>query len=96
MERRVSDTLSFIELEPKLKVVGARSVALLGFSEGGAVAPIVALRSPKIGWLATGGSGGLPQSQSFLIFADRGVAPYSSPFSRDIFLKTFAAISVKR
>ncbi|WP_445231679.1 alpha/beta fold hydrolase [Duganella rhizosphaerae] len=92
LERRVSDTLAFIEQEPKLKALGPRSLALLGFSEGGAVAPIVALRSPKIGWLATGGSGGLPQSQSFLIFADRGVPPYASPFSREIFLQTFAAI----
>ncbi len=92
LERRVGDTLAFIEQEPKLKTLSARSLALLGFSEGGAVAPIVALRSPKAGWLATGGSGGLPQSQSFLIFADRGMPPYASPFSREIFLKTFAAI----
>ncbi len=92
LERRVGDTLAFIEREPKLKAMGVRSLALLGFSEGGAVAPIVALRSPKIGWLATGGSGGLPQSQSFLLFADRGVPPYASPFSREIFLKTFEAI----
>jgi len=92
LERRVSDTLAFIEQEPALKAAGARSIAILGFSEGGAVAPIVALRSPKIGWLATGGSGGLPQSQSFLIFAGRGVPPYASPFSREIFLNTFAAI----
>lgn len=92
LERRVSDTLAFIEQEPKLKAMGARSLAILGFSEGGAVAPLVASRSPKIGWLATGGSGGLAQSQVFLIFADRGVAPYAAPFSREIFLKTFAAI----
>ena len=92
LEQRVNDTLAFIDHEPTLKTLGARSLALLGFSEGGAVAPVVASRNAKIGWLATVGSGGLPQSQSFLIFADRGVAPYAKPFSRETFLKTYAAI----
>ncbi|WP_166455122.1 alpha/beta fold hydrolase [Duganella alba] len=92
LERRVSDNLAFIDNLPPLKALGARSVAVVGFSEGGMVAPLVALRSPKIGWLATGGSGGLPQSEGFLIFADRGVAPYANPLSRALFLKTFAAI----
>ncbi|WP_175023232.1 alpha/beta fold hydrolase [Rugamonas rivuli] len=92
LERRVNDTLAFIGQEPALKALGTRSLAILGFSEGGTVAPLVASRSPKIGWLATGGSGGLPQSEVFLIFADRGVEPYAKPFSREIFLKTYAAI----
>jgi dienelactone hydrolase len=92
LERRVRDNLAFIDSAPVLATLGARSLAVLGFSEGGTVAPLVALRSPKIGWLATGGSGGLPQSEGFLIFADRGVAPYANPLSREIFLKTFAAI----
>jgi dienelactone hydrolase len=92
LERRVSDNLAFIDSVPALKALGPRSLAVLGFSEGGTVAPLVALRSPKIGWLATGGSGGLPQSEGFLIFADRGVVPYADPFSREIFLQTFAAI----
>ncbi|WP_168167415.1 alpha/beta fold hydrolase [Duganella sp. HH105] len=95
LERRVSDTLAFIAQEPKLKSMGARSLAIMGFSEGGAVAPLVAARSPKIGWLATGGSGGLPQSEVFLIFADRGVEPYAKPFSRETFLKTYAAIKAE-
>jgi dienelactone hydrolase len=92
LERRVSDNLAFIDSVPALKALAPRSLALLGFSEGGMVAPLVALRSKSIGWLATGGSGGLPQSEGFLIFADRGVAPYAKPFSREIFLKTYAAI----
>lgn len=92
LERRVEDNLAFITQAPGMKGLGQRSVGVLGFSEGGMVAPIVALRSPQIGWLATAGAGGLPQSQGFLIFADRGVEPYAKPLSRDIFLKTFAAI----
>src|SRR5450830_1851817 len=92
LERRVSDNLAFIDGMPALKALGPRSLAVLGFSEGGAVAPLVALRSKSIGWLATGGSGGLPQSEGFLIFADHGVTPYAHPFSRRIFLKTYAAI----
>lgn len=92
LERRVEDNLAFIAQAPGMQGLGQRSVGVLGFSEGGMVAPIVALRSPQIGWLATAGAGGLPQSQGFLIFADRGVEPYAKPLSRDIFLKTFAAI----
>ncbi|NYE63122.1 dienelactone hydrolase [Duganella sp. 1224] len=92
LERRVSDNLAFIDSLPALKALGPRSLAVLGFSEGGVVAPLVALRSKRIGWLATGGSGGLPQSEGFLIFADRGVKPYADPLSRDIFQRTYAAI----
>lgn len=92
MENRVHDNLAFIDSAPELKVLAPRSLAVLGFSEGGAVAPLVALRSPKVGWLATAGSGGLPQSQVFLIFADRGVEPYAKPFSRAYFLQTYADI----
>ena len=92
LERRVDDTLKFIDTEPQLKSQPPRSLAILGFSEGGSVAPIVASRSARIGWLATAGSGGLPQSEEFLIFTDRGVAPYASMFPRKQLLQTYAAI----
>ncbi|MBV7538740.1 alpha/beta hydrolase [Duganella sp. sic0402] len=92
LENRVSDNLAFIDNAPELKRLTPRSLAIVGFSEGGTVAPLIALRSPKAGWLATAGSGGLPQSQVFLIFADRGVKPYAQPFSRDYFLQTYADI----
>ncbi|MDP1977731.1 S9 family peptidase [Undibacterium sp.] len=90
--KRLSDHLRFLSLEPELKKMPARSIAVLGFSEGGAVAPYIARDSNKIGWLATAGSGGLPQSEEFLIFADRGVEPYAKPFSRDYFLQVYAEI----
>jgi len=92
LERRVADTLAFIESEPRLKSLAARKLAIVGFSEGGMVAPIVASRSARIGWLATGGSGGLPQSEEFLIFHARGVAPYATLFTREQLLQTYAAI----
>lgn len=92
LERRVDDTLEFIDSEPHLKSLAPRKLAILGFSEGGTVAPVVASRSAKIGWLATGGSGGLAQSEEFLILAGRGVAPYATLFSRDRLLQTYAAI----
>ena len=93
LDRRVSDTLDFMELEPTLKARANHSIAILGFSEGGVVAPIVALKSKKIGWLATtGGGGGLTQGQGFLIFANRGVSPYAKPLSEKIFLKEFKLI----
>ncbi len=92
LERRVSDNLAFIDSVPALKALGPRSLAVVGFSEGGMVAPLVALRSKRIGWLATGGSGGLPQSEGFLIFAGRGVKPYADPLSREVFLRTYAGI----
>ena len=84
--------MKFIDTEPRLKSVATRKLAILGFSEGGRVAPIVATRSAKIGWLATGGSGGLPQSEEFLIFNARGVAPYATFFTREKLLETYAAI----
>lgn len=92
LQRRVDDTLKFIETAPQLKSLAARKLAILGFSEGGRVAPIVASRSAKIGWLATGGSGGLPQSEEFLIFNARGVAPYATLFTRESLLQIYAAI----
>jgi pimeloyl-ACP methyl ester carboxylesterase len=92
LERRVDDVLEFIDVEPQLKSMAPRSLAILGFSEGGTVAPIVASRSAKIGWLATGGSGGLPQSEEFMIFTARGVEPYAAMFSREQLLQTFSAI----
>lgn len=92
LERRVEDALAFIDKEPRLKRLAARKLAILGFSEGGMVAPIVASRSTKIGWLATGGSGGLPQSEEFLIFNARGVVPYATLFTREQLLQTYAAI----
>lgn len=92
LERRVDDALAFIDTEPHLKSLAARKLAIVGFSEGGMVAPIVASSSAKIGWLATGGSGGLPQSEEFLIFHARGLAPYATLFTREQLLQTFADI----
>ncbi|BBB64731.1 hypothetical protein UNDYM_0478 [Undibacterium sp. YM2] len=92
LDKRLSDHLKFLALQPELQKMPARSIAVLGFSEGGAVAPYIARDSHKIGWLATAGSGGLPQSEEFLIFADRGVEPYAKPFSRDYFLHIYADI----
>ena len=92
LRRRVDDTLKFIDTQPQLKSLATRSLAVLGFSEGGMVAPIVASRSAKIGWLATGGSGGMPQSEEFLIFNERGVAPYATLFTREQLLQTYTAI----
>ncbi len=91
-EKRLADHLKFIEQEPDLKKMPARSVVILGFSEGGALAPYIARDSKKIAWLATAGSGGLRQSEEFLIFADRGVEPYAKPFSRDYFLHIYDEI----
>jgi pimeloyl-ACP methyl ester carboxylesterase len=93
LNRRVSDTLEFIESEPNLKVRSNRSLAILGFSEGGVVAPIVAAQSEKIGWLATAGAGGMKQSEGFLVFANRGVTPYANPFSAQILKSKFEAIA---
>jgi len=93
LERRVSDALEFIESEPRLKQHGERSIAVVGFSEGGRVAPIVASRSKKIGWLATVGSGGMPQADGFLTFARRGVAPYANPYSEKLLQEEFATIA---
>lgn len=95
LARRVGDTLAFIGTEPHLKSLGTRKLAILGFSEGGMIAPIVATRSDRIGWLATAGSGGLPQSEEFLIFHARGVAPYATLFTREQLLQTFAAIKAE-
>lgn len=92
LEHRVHEALAFIEAEPTLKTRGAHSIAVVGFSEGGVVAPLVAMRSQKIGWLVTAGAGGLPQGQSFLAFADRGVAPYATLFSHNKFVEAYADI----
>lgn len=92
LDRRVSDTLEFIDTHPSLKSRPARSLALLGFSEGGQVAPIVASRSKKVGWLAVAGAGGMRQGEGFLVFADRGVSPYAD-FSRPRLEAEFAAIA---
>lgn len=92
--QRLLDHLKFIEQEPELKLAPLRSIAVVGLSEGGAIAPYVARDSKKIGWLATVGSGGLRQSEEFLIFADRGVEPYAKPFSRAYFLKIYADIEM--
>lgn len=90
--RRVSDTLEFIDTESGLKNRPPRSLALLGLSEGGQVAPIVASRSRKVGWLAVAAAGGMKQSEGFLVFADRGVEPYAS-FTRPRLEAEFAAIA---
>lgn len=93
LQRRVRDTLAFLEQQPVLARSAPRGIALVGFSEGGRVAPIVAGRSGKVGWLAVAGSGGMRQSEEFLVFADRGVAPYANPYSRALLEKQFAAIA---
>ncbi len=92
LQRRVQDNLTFIEQHPLLKQRARHSIALLGFSEGGAIAPFVAAASDKIGWLATAGAGGLAQSEEFLIFVQRNVAPFGQPFTKEYVLKEFAAI----
>ena len=93
LSRRVSDTLEFLEKQPRLKAQAERSVAILGFSEGGQVAPVVAAQNRKIGWLAVAGSGGMKQSDEFLVFADRGVAPYANPYSRQKLEAEFSEIA---
>lgn len=92
LQHRVDDNLAFLAQHPVLKVRPPRSIAVLGFSEGGTVAPVLAAASDKIGWLATAGSGGLPQGEEFMIFAKRGVPPFGTPFSRKYLLKEYAAI----
>lgn len=92
-ERRVSDMLQFLEREPRLKKAGERSIALLGFSEGGAVAPQVAAHSRKVGWLAVIGAGGMKQSDEFLLFAKRGVLPYAQVAGTSTLADTFADIA---
>ncbi|KQV79897.1 hypothetical protein ASD15_17980 [Massilia sp. Root351] len=92
LDRRVADTLEFIDTHEHLRNRPPGSLALLGFSEGGQVAPIVASRSKKVGWLAVAGAGGMRQGAGFLLFADRGVAPYAE-FSRPRLEAEFAAIA---
>ena len=93
LERRVADITEFLEREPRLKAAGERSIALLGFSDGGAVAPQVAVNSRKIGWLAVIGAGGMKQSDEFRLFAARGVQPYAHPSIKDTLDATFADIA---
>ena len=92
LERRVSDNLEFLEKQAALKSLGKRSMAVIGFSEGGSVAPVIAAKNDKIGWLATAGSGGMRQKDEFLYFADHGVEPYAKPFSRAYFLQEYVNI----
>ena len=92
LERRVSDNMEFLEKHASLKSLGKHSMAVIGFSEGGSIAPIIASKSDKIGWLATAGSGGMRQKDEFLYFADHGIAPYAKPFSRNYFLQEYASI----
>lgn len=92
LERRVADTLEFIGKQPALKALPGRSLALIGFSEGGMIAPIVAARSKTAGWLVIAGAGGMKQSEEFLVFADRGVAPYATVYSRAKLEAEFSAI----
>jgi pimeloyl-ACP methyl ester carboxylesterase len=91
-QRRAYDNLAFIQQHPLLKQRAPRSIALLGFSEGGAVAPLVAVMSNKIGWLAVAGAGGLAQSEEFLIFEQRKVPPFDKFFPKKYLLKEYAAI----
>jgi pimeloyl-ACP methyl ester carboxylesterase len=92
LDRRVSDNLEFLEKQVVLNTRAKRSLAVLGFSEGAAAALLIASKSKKIGWLAIAGSGGLKQSEEFLVFADRGIRPYADPYSREYFLKEYDAI----
>jgi pimeloyl-ACP methyl ester carboxylesterase len=92
LERRVSDNLAFLEKQAILAARPKHSIAVLGFSEGASAALLIASRSKKIGWLANAGSGGLSQSEEFLIFADRDVRPYADFYSRKYLLKTYDAI----
>ncbi|MBD8529257.1 MULTISPECIES: S9 family peptidase [unclassified Massilia] len=91
-ERRVADIVQFIDREPRLKAAGARSLGLLGFSEGGAVAPQVAAKSRTVGRLAVIGAGGMRQSDEFLLFAARGVQPYAQLAANRPLADTFADI----
>ena len=93
LEQRAADIVQFLEREPRLKSAGERSIALLGFSDGGAVAPLVAVNSRKIGWLAVIGAGGMKQSDEFRLFAARGVRPYAHPSIKDTLDVTFADIA---
>jgi dienelactone hydrolase len=93
LQRRVRDTQAFLEVQPRLARLAPRTLALVGFSEGGRIAPIVAAGSRKAGWLAIAGSGGRRQSDAFLVFADRGVAPYANPYSRARLEQQFAEIA---
>jgi pimeloyl-ACP methyl ester carboxylesterase len=93
LERRVADIVQFLEREPRLKAAGEHSIALLGFSDGGAVAPQVAANSRKIGRLAVIGAGGMKQSDEFRLFAARGVQPYAHPSIKDTLDATFADIA---
>jgi dienelactone hydrolase len=92
-QKRVSDTLAFLDQEPQLRAHGSHSLALVGFSEGGKIAPLVAHASERAGWLVTVGAGAMRQGDGFLVFADRGVAPYAKPYSRALLLQEFAAIA---
>ncbi|HEX8603433.1 MAG TPA: alpha/beta hydrolase [Pseudoduganella sp.] len=93
LQRRVRDTQAFLDTQPRLARLAPRTLALVGFSEGGRVVPIVAAASRKVGWLAVAGSGGMRQSDAFLVFADRGVAPYANPYSRARLEQQFADIA---
>ncbi|HEX7645640.1 MAG TPA: hypothetical protein VF472_25835 [Burkholderiaceae bacterium] len=92
-QKRIADTVAFLEQEPQLRQHGHHSLALVGFSEGGKIAPYVAQANDKIGWLATGGAGAMRQGDGFLLFADHGVAPYAKPYSRRMLMREFAAIA---
>ena len=91
-ERRVADIVEFIDREQRLTTAGARSLGLLGFSEGGAVAPQVAAKSRKVGRLAVIGAGGMRQSDEFLLFAARGVQPYAQLAANRPLADTFVDI----
>lgn len=92
-QKRVADTLAFINNEPALRRRAPHSVAVVGFSEGGEIAPSVAQADAKVGWLLTVGAGAMRQGDGFLLFADRGVQPYAKPYSRQKLMQAFAAIA---
>lgn len=89
LEQRVADTLEFLAKEPTLAQLAAHTIAFLGFSEGGIVAAVTASLTQKAGWLATAGNGGgMPQSEEFLLFAEKN----SIPHTKDTLLKEYDMI----
>lgn len=88
----VQDNIEFIDHQHFLKNLENHSIAVIGLGDGGNAALLIASRSQKIGWLATFGSGGLPQSENFLAVADTAAASQPNFYSRDYFEAMFYAL----
>lgn len=89
LERRVADTLEFLDKEQTLAQLADHTIALLGFSEGGTVAAVTASLTQKIGRLTTAGNGGgMSQSEEFLLLAEKN----SIPYTKDALLKEYDMI----